>query len=1266
MALALLAGCFMLLPSKAQNGEPQLKIFLKNGTVLQYDGDEVDSLTVSGQEQLLWHDGQAQATALSDIDSVIVSEEILVLSSHAVNYNDVVLGTADRRMLYLDNCSDEPVTVSVKRITGDFVCAQAGQTLTIAPGESEGIEVKFKPASTGEKAGVITFESDALWPRTLDVPLTGYGIEEDDVLDIVNDNVVATDPDDVTTLSSDAEAGNYVVEYANGVPSDLKAGSVVVLEEDGHYNVVLVTDAQVSGNRAEIKGQKGDISHIFHDVAFTYNSATNEVIVDSLPGQAVHRSISRVRRAANTGYKDKFNIFSLTKGFSKNLVESGDSKLAVNGSVNANLDCEVHFEFFDKVNDVFDGYYFAKAEQFKMGFKLIGELTFKAGVSLDIAKKYTAYLDNAKKPLIMREDFFKPKTIKFSVYGVPVTIILGCDLLNYGWITFDGQGHVEKETSLTFRGEWGQDYDPSNLLGQVYKEIKNADVTYTNPPAKVSGKVDVEAKVYPVIPRFFARVYDIVGPCIDLRPYFDWNMGGSFRENVDGTGNWDDKDANGTPYMANYFNMSFGLDWGLGLSYGYWERLEDDVWDCGKFFFDPVNFVESPSGLKLIEESTKRVRAHEAIDYRFEGLYKLLGRESKSPLFPIIKIDIPQRQYHTYLFTTPLRDGVSYRWLPESDDEEMFAQVYGRDGKLIASMQFPKKEEDTMSAITDDVTDAHHTTATLCGMFDPGQNVAIKEMGFCLSAKQQVPKLDNGAEVIKLPCADELQQGTTVLTDLQPNTTYYYRSYATNRYRTTYGSVKSFTTGEAELPAGEHEYVDLGLSVMWATCNVGASRPEDYGDYYAWGETETKDVYDESTYWWCNGSYRTLTKYCNDSYYGEIDNKTILEPKDDVVQVKWRDFWRMPTMSELSELREKCIWTWDDTREGFKVTGPNGKSIFMPAAGVMRDGSQVAVGSIGSYMSSMNQTEDPHYMLTLNFTSSRVFDFQQFRWEGRTVRPVYDAGGSQPFLTLSVYDYSVGASGGEVPIKYESNVSCTCRAKEDWITFSSSNPTVMIVAPNPTSAPRTNKVVIENEEYGLKETITVVQDAGEAPSGEHEYVDLGLSVKWATCNVGASTPEDYGDYYAWGETETKEVYYWKTYLDSPNRDDRSFTKYYNDGGMTKLDPEDDVAHVKWKGNWRMPTCAELEELIEKCTWTWNDSKKGYEVTGPSGNSIFLPAAGYRYDSDLYGSGYYGYYWSSSLDPGVDRVAYYLYFDSGDWCWSYHYRYGGLSVRAVCP
>ena len=180
-------------------------------------------------------------------------------------------------------------------------------------------------------------------------------------------------------------------------------------------------------------------------------------------------------------------------------------------------------------------------------------------------------------------------------------------------------------------------------------------------------------------------------------------------------------------------------------------------------------------------------------------------------------------------------------------------------------------------------------------------------------------------------------------------------------------------------------------------------------------------------------------------------------------------------------------------------------------------------------------------------------------------------------------------------------------------------------------------------------------ESGSNSKGGHEYVDLGLSVKWATCNVGATQPHEYGDYFAWGETYTKDEYY----------TDNSDT-YEIDMEDISGDPDYDAATANWGGSWRLPTQDEMEELVNECTWRWirKNGVNGYKVTGPNGNSIFLPAAGYCRGSSRYGVGEDGGYWSSTPDEGYTGFAYDLRFDSGGHNVDWNFRLSGHTVRPV--
>ena len=171
----------------------------------------------------------------------------------------------------------------------------------------------------------------------------------------------------------------------------------------------------------------------------------------------------------------------------------------------------------------------------------------------------------------------------------------------------------------------------------------------------------------------------------------------------------------------------------------------------------------------------------------------------------------------------------------------------------------------------------------------------------------------------------------------------------------------------------------------------------------------------------------------------------------------------------------------------------------------------------------------------------------------------------------------------------------------------------------------------------------------------HEYVDLGLSVKWATCNVGANTPEEYGNYYAWGETTTKTSY-----------NESNSVTYWQQISDFSGNATYDVARVNWGGSWRLPTKREMEELQNKCTWSWTTQSgvNGYRVTGPNGNSIFLPAAGFCGGSSRYIVGEGGCYWSSTPNESYTYYAYDLKFGSGGHDVSWSYRYFGLTVRPV--
>ncbi len=455
-----------------------------------------------------------------------------------------------------------------------------------------------------------------------------------------------------------------------------------------------------------------------------------------------------------------------------------------------------------------------------------------------------------------------------------------------------------------------------------------------------------------------------------------------------------------------------------------------------------------------------------------------------------------------------------------------------------------------------------------------------------------------------------------------------------------------------------HAWVDLGLpsGLKWATCNVGAANPWDYGDYFAWGETvgygksdpsnahnksytggsTVKTYNDWATYKYCSCSnYDCLTKYNYSSSYGSmVDNKKTLDLSDDAARVNMGGSWRMPTLAEQSELVDNCYWEWTNSYNGQDVKGyivykvkdasDKGKMntatvgsyslsdahIFLPAAGCRSKSGLYDAGRGDYWSSSLRDSNGPNAAYYLDSYSGSVSWGNGSRYRGHSVRGVYD------------------------PIEYS-------------------------------------------------------------------YVDLGLpsGLKWATSNVGAANPWDYGNYFAWGETAPKSTYNWSTYLNGKitKSEDCGTDKDLLNGITDISGTQYDAAHTNMGGDWRMPTTEEQNELVENCYWEWTDSYNGKSVSGyivyrakddsdkgkkktkEGENSttttlasysladahIFMPAAGYLRDSNLNDLGVRALYWSSSLNDENDSCADDLRFrpEVHEGC-NKSFRFYGFPVRGV--
>ena len=486
----------------------------------------------------------------------------------------------------------------------------------------------------------------------------------------------------------------------------------------------------------------------------------------------------------------------------------------------------------------------------------------------------------------------------------------------------------------------------------------------------------------------------------------------------------------------------------------------------------------------------------------------------------------------------------------------------------------------------------------------------------------------------------------------------------------------TFMASAQSCPDDNHPHmIDLGLpsGTKWACCNVGADKPEVYGGYYAWGETdEGKNNYAWSTYIHCDGDWET----CHDL------GSDIAGTQYDVAHVEWGENWVMPSSDQFIELLNNCSFANASINgvSGGIVTGPNGSTIFLPLAGY-RENVSFSSGNFCQYWSSSQCSFGLRYAYVLLSSGKAYYISQDDRCIGHTVRPVVS--GIQ-FIPLQISSSTLKLTLGEQGVVeiISGNGSYSAESSNAEVASAVVDGTSVKVT---TLSEGTATIIVTDTKSSATACIDVtvsIPFVSTCPDDHHPHmIDLGLpsGTKWACCNVGADKPEAYGGYYAWGETEEKDVYNDVTYLYSTGEDENG-DGYYDDyhteiafdyHGVWQFLGDDiagtqyDVAQVKWGGNWQIPTSEQIGELVGNCTFSRYSMNgvEGGKFTGPNGVSILLPAAGTRTGDKLRGAGYDGAYWLSTQDPSNLYYAYYLSL-SNHANWYNDSRGTGHTVRPV--
>ena len=510
---------------------------------------------------------------------------------------------------------------------------------------------------------------------------------------------------------------------------------------------------------------------------------------------------------------------------------------------------------------------------------------------------------------------------------------------------------------------------------------------------------------------------------------------------------------------------------------------------------------------------------------------------------------------------------------------------------------------------------------------------------------------------------------SSTLEGLNPNTTYYVRAYVVSDHGLAYGSEQSFTTEAGGSGGGNHAYVDLGLpsGLLWATCNVGANAPEEYGDYFAWGETLSKDVYDESSYQY--NMDNALTKYCNNvdfGYNGFTDNLTTLLPEDDAATVNWGVNWRMPTKAEWQELYNNttCEWTIQNNVYGLLFTASNGASLFLPAAGSRWNSGLTDAGYNGVYWSSSLFMDDPNYAWDFYFFSDDYDMDYGSRNFGFSVRPVRITSNA-PTGAIDG-KFTINADGDQVYFS-QGNLQYIGSAATPYWKFADNQWDVLGTTTGQNSSDQNvdrdlfgwgtsgwNNGNVYYQPYDTQDNGNNIQGYGYGPTDGTSYT-YNLTGSYANADWGVYNSISNGGNQAnqWRTlTHSEWAYVFNTRTTSSGI--RYAKANVNDVNGVILLPDDWSSDTYSLSNTNSSEASYSSNTISATQWS------ALEQAG----AVFLLAAGYRYGTSVYNVGSGGYYWSASYSDSYGARS--VYFNDEDFDTDLDYRYIGHCVRLVAP
>ena len=770
----------------------------------------------------------------------------------------------------------------------------------------------------------------------------------------------------------DTGSGQFTVVFSGAVP-DFQTGDVVVLQSDTATYLRRVKDAVAAGGYVSLSTEAAYLSDLFTSGSFVLSTEPSPVAMKrSSSGEMVYYPVAvsyydesgqyhMVRRKPSTRAEFEKRVFSGVIDYSgKSFHKTDHTNLYLESCrFDFNLDLVMSFNF----NSLQEGW-----EQYHKGNLALYKAVLRGNAETDFMLRFDAKYEKNEDfdEILLKRNIHQPISVWFAPYGIYINLTLNTHLLADGEYSCEGDFSAYAGYASSSTAELGFSWTQFSGL-QPYATFQN-DFTWHKPT--IEGGAHLSEKLS-VFPRFNFSLYGLVGPSFDIKPYL--------RQALD-LGFWDELGSNPKDYYGSEYNMYTGFDGAVSVS--FLPLVGNDLLaGPSEWNINEALLYTSPYDLFFKESSSETVMCDQPVEVTFSVRdYNYLYKRPVTPIFPLsVKFETNcGRVEHDFANVDVATGDVTMTWIPstgpEGETPYLQATLYNSEGKVLAEDRWETTFPSVRTLEAGSVTEK---SAILSGSVS----------GISGSSSDCRYGFFYGTSSVPSVGGLEIQVGSNrdgeyaySLTGLKDNTTYYYCAYLSVDDQYTYGDVRSFTTEKKKDEITPGQMVDLGLSVKWAGWNVGASCPEEYGGYYAWGELYEKSDYREDTYqYWDqeNGDWIFIGNNISGTQY-------------DVARAQWGGRWRMPTEVEIKELINKCDWIWMTYNgvSGQKVTGPNGNSIFLPAAGCRFGTSVYDQGSSGYYRSGLlcEDSNNAAYYLYLFNGVARWNRY--YRYYGLSVRPV--------------------------------------------------------------------------------------------------------------------------------------------------------------------------------------------------------------------------------------------------------------------------------------